>query len=69
MKRRIDRYLFFNFFRRINSANFNIDTVLTYLHLLDFEYKDILTIVEATRYNLSFEEKKTYLIRRIGGSE
>lgn len=69
MKRRIDRYLFYNFFKKIASANFTIDTVLTFIHLLDFEYKDILAIVEATRYHLSFDEKKAYLVRRIKGSE
>jgi V/A-type H+-transporting ATPase subunit C len=40
-----------------------------YLHLLEFEIRDIISILEAKKYGLSYYEIKEYLVRTIKGSD
>lgn len=62
------------FFREQSLNHFkkgklNIDLSIAYLYLLEFEVRDIITILEATNYGLTAEQTKSYLIRKIGGSD
>ncbi|MBE6082386.1 MAG: hypothetical protein E7205_06835 [Tissierellaceae bacterium] len=68
MERRIERYLYFKFISLIKASRMDITVSLAYFYLLEYEVKDIFSIVEGIEYNLSFDEMKEYLIRRIKGS-
>lgn len=69
MERRIERYLYFQFLDYYHKEKLGIITALAYIHLLEYEIRDIIAITEAIRYGLSKDEINKYLIRRIEGSD
>jgi V/A-type H+-transporting ATPase subunit C len=42
---------------------------MAYIHLLEYEIRDIISILEAKRYGLTLEQTKEYLVRKIEGSD
>jgi len=69
MERRIERYLYFQFLEYYHKGNTGIIIAIIYIHLLEYEIRDIVSITEAIRYGLNKEEINKYLIRRIEGSD
>lgn len=69
MERRIERYLYFQFLDYYRKEKLGIITALAYIHLLEFEIRDIVAITEAIRYGLNKGDINKYLIKRIEGSD
>lgn len=65
MERRINRYMFFKLRSARKSFKKDISAVIAYLELLEFEVKDIISIIENVRYGMEYEEAKKYLIKAI----
>lgn len=66
MDRRSNRYLYYIARKEIPRNSFTIGKFLAYIFLLDYEVKDIGAIMEAIRFNISFEETLNYLVRSYG---
>lgn len=66
MDRRIHRYLYYMFFKLLKTGGLDIVLSIAYLYLLEYEAKDIISILEAKRYDLGVEEIKEYMIRSMG---
>ncbi|EFI41616.1 V-type ATPase subunit [Peptoniphilus sp. oral taxon 386] len=69
MDRRINRYLYYNAKKEFRRSNFDIGKFLAFMFLLEYEIKDIGAVIEATRFDISFEETLKYLVRSYKGSE
>ncbi|EOD01372.1 V-type ATPase subunit [Caldisalinibacter kiritimatiensis] len=69
MERRIQRYLYFQFLDYYRRSKMNIMQSIAFVHLLEYEIRDIISLTEAIRYGLDSKETKKYLIRRIEGSD
>ncbi len=69
MERRIERYLYFQFLSYYRKGRMDITQSIAYMHILEYEMRDIISIIEAIRYNLDKNQAKRYLVRRIKGSE
>lgn len=63
LERDMDRYLYKNFLRSERESVLNMVTVVTFTHRLEFEMRDLFTIIEAKHYGVSAVELKEYLIR------
>lgn len=69
MERRVQRYLYFKFLNYIKKAKLDIGLSLSFIHLLEYEIRDIISMLEAKKYGLSLEETKDYLVRKVKGSD
>lgn len=69
MERRIERYLYFQFLGYYRKERMNITQSIAYMHLLEYQTRDIISITEAKRYDLDKGQVKSYLVRRIKGSD
>lgn len=69
LKLRIQRYLYNMFKDVFKKAKMDISVSIGFLHLLEFEIRDIMTILESKRYQISSIDIKEYLIRDLKGSE
>ena len=69
MEIRIQRHLFNTFKNTFKKGKLDVSISIAYLHLLEFEIKDIISIVEAKKYGLSYYDTKEYLVRTIKGSD
>lgn len=65
MDRRIHRYLYYMFLKLLKVGGLDIVLSIAYIHLLEYEAKDIISILEAKRYRLDTEGIKRYMIRNI----
>ncbi len=65
MNRRIHRYLYYMFLKLLKSSGMDITLAIAYIHLLDYEVGDIVSILEAKRYGLDIPEIKEHLIRNL----
>ena len=65
MEKNMHRYLF-HYFKKINrQSQMNWINVITFIHEIEYEMKDLLTLIEGKSYDLSSEEIKTYLVRKL----
>lgn len=69
MEIRIQRHLFNMFKNTFTKGKLDLSISNAYLHLLEFEIRDIVSILEAKKYGLSYYETKEYLVRTIKGSD
>lgn len=69
MERRIERYLYYKFKEAFKKGNLNVLIPIAYIHLLEFEIRDIISILEAKRYGLTLSETTNYLVKKIEGSD
>lgn len=69
MERRIERYIYFEFLKDYRKAKLDLTLTMAFIHLLEYEVKDIISILEAKRYGLGIEQTKEYLVRKIEGSD
>lgn len=65
MERRIERYFYFKFKNLLKKGHLNILTTIAYFHMLEFEIRDIISMLEAKRYGFSLEETINYLVKKI----
>lgn len=65
MERRINRYMYFK--NKFAKQRFKLDlsVVLAYMELIEFEIRDVISMIENVRYGMEFEEAKKYLIKAI----
>ncbi len=66
---RVQRHMYNYFKEKFNQGELDISIPNAYLHLLEYEIKDIISILEALKYGLSYYEAKEYLVRDIEGSD
>jgi Archaeal/vacuolar-type H+-ATPase subunit C len=69
LKIRIQKYLYNMFKDVFKKAKMDISVSIGYLHLLEFEIRDVMTILESKRYQMSSIDIREYLIRDLKGSE
>lgn len=69
MERRIERYLYFQFLGYYRKGQIDITQTIAYVHLLEYEVRDIISITETIRYDLDKNQVKSYLVRRIKGRD
>ncbi|MPW24614.1 hypothetical protein GC105_02250 [Alkalibaculum sp. M08DMB] len=65
MERRIDRYTFYKALHLYRFSTLSFGKVIAYIQLIEFEVKDIISIIESKRYQMSAGEITKYLIRTI----
>ncbi|HHY90900.1 MAG TPA: V-type ATPase subunit, partial [Clostridiales bacterium] len=65
MERRIKRYMYFYLLSHRKGNQMNLIQTISYLHLLEYEMRDIISILEAVRYGLKPEDAEHFLIRKI----
>lgn len=65
MERRMHRYMYFRLKRAIKSYAKDISSLLAILMLVDFEKRDLISIIESARYRLETETAGKYLIKEI----
>jgi len=63
LERDMDRYLYKNFLKSDRESSLNMVTVVTFTHRLEYEMRDLFTMIEAKHYGVSSHELKEYLIR------
>ncbi|MBN2795152.1 MAG: V-type ATPase subunit [Clostridia bacterium] len=63
LERDMDRYLYGKFLKSDRESNLNMITVVAFTHRLEFEMRDLFTIMEAKHYGIPADELKDYLIR------
>lgn len=63
MERRINRYLYYQLRDLSRKFSLSIIQTIEYVWLLEFEIKDIISIIESIRYKLSSEEARKFLIK------
>ena len=65
MERRIARFFYFLFQGYRKKEKMNIGAAVIYMHLLEYQTRDIISIIEAIRYGLDEEKARQYLIRKL----
>lgn len=65
IERRMNRYLYFKMKNVKRKYNMNLSVLLAYLELIEFEIRDIISMIENVRYEMDYEETKKYLIKAI----
>lgn len=67
MERNVERYIY-NLFKNIEKiSHLNINKSISYMHKLEYEMRDIFTILESVKYNLDPGHIKTLLVRDLEG--
>lgn len=65
MERRMERHLYFLLLKYKRRGEKNIIASNVYIHLLEFEARDISSVIESVRYRLGPDKAKGFLIRKI----
>jgi len=65
MDRRMHRYIYYNLQKIDRNTNMNIINVVAYILFLEFEARDIISIIEIIRYGVPEEQGRKYLIKNI----
>ncbi len=66
LTQRLRRYFYNSVKIKRSSHNFTLAKVLEYLYMMDYEFSDIILIIEAVRYSMEREEISQHLIRPLG---
>jgi V/A-type H+-transporting ATPase subunit C len=45
--------------------NMDLSVLLAYLELIEFEIRDIISMIENVRYEMDYEETRKYIIKAI----
>lgn len=65
IERRMNRYLYFKMKRAKRKYSLDLSVLLAYLELIEFEIRDIISMIENVRYEMDYEETRKYLIKAI----
>ncbi len=63
LERRIDKYLYQQAKTLIRDKNNGFNQLIGYVHLIEFELKDLITVIETIRYGLDKDSAFKYLAR------
>ncbi|MFZ7131738.1 MAG: V-type ATPase subunit [Eubacteriales bacterium] len=63
MERRMERYLYYKALNLYKTSILDFGKVMAYIQLVEFEIKDLISIIESKRYRLPVKEATAYLIR------
>lgn len=63
MEIKLESYMYDRFLNYYNEGKMSILVPISYIHLLEYEIRDIISIAESIRYDLDKEETKKYIIR------
>lgn len=63
MERRLERHIYFELKALVRTYDMSIITTFAYILFLEFEIRDIISIIETIRYKVPLEETKKYLIK------
>lgn len=69
MNRRNNRYIYYLALGEYHKSKFDIRSLLAFNYIFTFETKDLISILEGRRFDISSEEMKQFLIRRLEGSD
>ena len=62
IERYVDKYLYRKFATFVKNYMNDFEMVIGYIHLLEYEMKNIVTIIEAVRYDMERSTAKEYLV-------
>ncbi|MDF2674526.1 MAG: V-type ATPase subunit, partial [Clostridiales bacterium] len=65
IERRMNRYLYFKMKDVKRKYNMDLSVLLAYLELIEFEIRDIISMIENVRYEMDYEETRKYIIKAI----
>lgn len=65
MERRILRYQYYSINKLKREHKMNISEVIAFDILLEYEIRDIITVIESIRYDMPLDEAKRFLIRKL----
>jgi len=65
MERRMNRYMYYQCRSALNKFAGDISSLLAFLQLVEFEIKDLISLIENVRYGMEYEEARNYLIKAI----
>lgn len=65
MEIKLESYMYYRFLDYFHEGNMDIMVSISYVHLLEYEIRDIISIAEGIRYDLDKEEISKYIIREI----
>jgi V/A-type H+-transporting ATPase subunit C len=65
MEREMHKYLYAKLKHARRRFKLDISVILAYLEMINFEIRDIISIIENVRYGMEYEEAKEYLIKVI----
>ncbi|KUO75443.1 MAG: ATPase [Clostridia bacterium BRH_c25] len=65
MERRSERHTYFELKALERSHKFSIISVFSFIIFMEFEVRDIISIVEAIRYRIPADEAHKYIIRKL----
>ncbi|MCD6449757.1 MAG: V-type ATPase subunit [Thermotogaceae bacterium] len=63
LERQIDKYLYQQAKELIRDKNSGLNQLIGYVHLIEYELKDLITVIETIRYSLDKDSAFKYLIR------
>lgn len=66
LDRRISNFMLKEFKKAYKEDSLGFGTFILYIHLLEYEIRDIITITEGIRYDLPRDEVEKYLIKFLG---
>lgn len=67
MERRMERHIYFELKALMRSNNLSVISAFAFIILLQFEVKDIISIVEAIRYKIPADQAQKYIVRKLQG--
>ncbi|MGE5632744.1 MAG: V-type ATPase subunit [Caulobacteraceae bacterium] len=65
MERRMERYIYFELKAMVKNYSLSIISPFSYIKLLEFEVRDIISIIETIRYKIPLEQAHKYLVRKL----
>jgi len=63
MEREMEVFMYRQFLKLMKQSHMSILTPIGYMHKLEYELRDIFSILEAKRYSMDAEKVKSFLIR------
>jgi V/A-type H+-transporting ATPase subunit C len=65
MERRMQRYIYYRLKSLVKKAPLSIIQIVAYISFLEFQIRDIISIIECTRYRMSPDDTKKFLVRAV----
>lgn len=65
MERRLERHIYFELKTLVRNNNLSIISAFAFIIFLEYEVRDIISIVEAIRYQISADQANKYIIKKL----
>lgn len=69
MERNVEKYIYKLFKKLSNNSYMDVDKSIAYMHELEYEMRDIFSIMEAVRYGFKASDIKEFLVIELEGRE